>query len=88
MRCALFTHPDCLLHEAEPGHPERPARLVAILNHLIETGLESELDYLTPNPAGIAISTRSTIPVLYDRCMPRFRTTASLTSTPIPASDR
>ena len=54
MRCALFTHPDCLLHEAEPGHPERPARLVAILNHLIETGLESELDYLTPNPAGIA----------------------------------
>ncbi len=46
MRCALFTHPDCLLHEAEPGHPERPARLVAILNHLIETGLESELEYL------------------------------------------
>jgi acetoin utilization deacetylase AcuC-like enzyme len=54
MRCALFTHADCLLHEAEPGHPERPARLVAILNHLIETGLESELEYLSPNPAGIA----------------------------------
>ncbi len=54
MRCALFTHADCLLHEAEPGHPERPARLVAILNHLIETGLESELEYRSPNPAGIA----------------------------------
>jgi acetoin utilization deacetylase AcuC-like enzyme len=53
MRCALFTHSDCLLHEVEPGHPERPARLVAILNHLIETGLENELDYLAPNPVGI-----------------------------------
>src|SRR5574337_1102865 len=53
MRCALFTHSDCLLHEVEPGHPERPARLVAILNHLIETGLERELDYLAPNPVGI-----------------------------------
>ena len=54
MRCALFTHADCLLHEVEPGHPERPARLVAVLNHLIETGLESELDYRTPNPVGIS----------------------------------
>jgi acetoin utilization deacetylase AcuC-like enzyme len=54
MRCALFTHSDCLLHEVEPGHPERPARLVAILNHLIETGLETELEYRTPNPVGIA----------------------------------
>jgi acetoin utilization deacetylase AcuC-like enzyme len=54
MRCALFTHADCLLHEVEPGHPERPARLVAILNHLIETGLESELEYRKPNPVGIA----------------------------------
>jgi acetoin utilization deacetylase AcuC-like enzyme len=54
MRCALFTHADCLLHEVEPGHPERPARLVAILNHLIETGLEGELDYRRPNPAGMA----------------------------------
>jgi acetoin utilization deacetylase AcuC-like enzyme len=53
MRCALFTHADCLLHEVEPGHPERPARLVAVLNHLIETGLENELDYRTPNPVGI-----------------------------------
>jgi acetoin utilization deacetylase AcuC-like enzyme len=54
MRCALFTHSDYLLHEVAPGHPERPARLVAILNHLIETGLEDELDYRSPNPVGIA----------------------------------
>jgi len=54
MRCALITHADCLLHEMEPNHFERPARLIAILNHLIETGLESELDYRSANPVGIA----------------------------------
>jgi len=54
MRCALITHADCLLHEMEPNHPERPARLIAILNHLVETGLESELDYRSANPVSIA----------------------------------
>ncbi len=54
MRCALFTHNDCLLHEVESAHPERPARLVAILNHLIETGLDAELDHQTPSPVGLA----------------------------------
>ena len=53
MRCALITHPDCLLHEI-PDHPERPARLVAILNRLVETGLESELSYQAATPVGIA----------------------------------
>jgi len=43
MRCALITHPDCLRHDMGPEHPERPARLVAILNHLTETGLAAEL---------------------------------------------
>ncbi len=53
MRCALFTHNEYLLHEVAPGHPERPARLVAILNHLVETGLADELDYHNPNPVCI-----------------------------------
>ncbi len=53
MRCALITHPDCLLHEI-PDHPERPARLVAILNRLVETGLESQLSYRAATPVGIA----------------------------------
>jgi len=28
---ALFTHPDCVLHNPGPGHPERPERLKAVL---------------------------------------------------------
>jgi len=27
----LFTHPDCVLHNPGPGHPERPERLKAVL---------------------------------------------------------
>ncbi|MDE2913564.1 MAG: histone deacetylase family protein [Paracoccaceae bacterium] len=34
MTTALITHPDCLGHENLPGHPERPARLDAILSRL------------------------------------------------------
>ena len=40
---ALFTNPLCLEHE-RVGHPERPARLTAVLEHLAETGLLAELD--------------------------------------------
>jgi acetoin utilization deacetylase AcuC-like enzyme len=31
MSVTLFTHPDCLRHDAGPGNPEQPARLHAIL---------------------------------------------------------
>jgi acetoin utilization deacetylase AcuC-like enzyme len=34
MTTALITHPDCLLHEPPPGHPERPARLSEVLKLL------------------------------------------------------
>lgn len=30
-RLAVFTHPDCVRHEAGSGHPERPARIEAVL---------------------------------------------------------
>jgi acetoin utilization deacetylase AcuC-like enzyme len=39
---AFVTHPDCLLHEMGPGHPERPERLAAIEDKLIA----SRLDYV------------------------------------------
>ncbi len=29
---SLYTHPDCLRHDTGPGHPERPARLQALLD--------------------------------------------------------
>jgi acetoin utilization deacetylase AcuC-like enzyme len=40
---AIVTHPDCLLHEMGPDHPERPARLRAIDDGIIA----SRLDYVT-----------------------------------------
>ena len=39
---AFITHPDCLLHEMGPDHPERPERLAAIEDKLIT----SRLDYV------------------------------------------
>lgn len=40
MTIAYITHPDCLLHEIGNNHPERPARLHAIHDQLIRSGLE------------------------------------------------
>ena len=34
MPVPLFTHPDCLLHDPGPGHPERPERLRVVLDVL------------------------------------------------------
>ncbi|RME66553.1 MAG: histone deacetylase family protein, partial [Alphaproteobacteria bacterium] len=34
MRTMLITHPACLAHDTGPGHPERPARLQAVLDAL------------------------------------------------------
>jgi len=34
MATLLVTHPDCVLHEISPGHPESPARIDAILDQL------------------------------------------------------
>jgi acetoin utilization deacetylase AcuC-like enzyme len=36
MSVVVFTHPDCVRHDPGPGHPERPARLQAILTRLID----------------------------------------------------
>ncbi|MBY0578437.1 MAG: histone deacetylase family protein [Burkholderiales bacterium] len=37
---AIFSHPDCLLHEMGRNHPECPDRLPAIMDQLIATGLD------------------------------------------------
>src|SRR3954467_6906268 len=44
MRTALYTHPDCALHEMGAGHPESPQRLKAILAALEDSGLMARLD--------------------------------------------
>ena len=43
MATAIFTHPDCALHEMGEGHPESPLRLKAILSALEASGLASRL---------------------------------------------
>src|ERR1700734_473421 len=43
MTTAYITHPDCLRHEMGPGHPECPARLSSINEHMRSSGLLDEL---------------------------------------------
>ena len=43
MKTALISHPDTLLHIMDGSHPESPARITAIQNKLISTGLFSKL---------------------------------------------
>jgi acetoin utilization deacetylase AcuC-like enzyme len=48
-----FTHPDCRRHEMGPGHPECPARLDAIEDRLLITGLDVALDRREATPASL-----------------------------------
>ena len=46
----FISHPKCLLHEAQAGHPERPSRLKVILDHLDTTGLSREFNQIEAVP--------------------------------------
>ena len=43
MATAFLHHADCVLHDMGAHHPESPARLIAIEDHFIETGLMQHL---------------------------------------------
>src|SRR5918995_5587045 len=43
MTTAFVTHPECFKHEMGAHHPERPARLAAIEDQLIASGLGQHL---------------------------------------------
>src|SRR3954469_1279222 len=43
---AYITHPDCLLHDMGAMHPECPARLTAIDDQLIASGLANFLAHV------------------------------------------
>jgi acetoin utilization deacetylase AcuC-like enzyme len=43
MRTALVTHADCLRHDMGAHHPEQPARLSAIADQLIASGVAEHL---------------------------------------------
>ena len=47
----LITHTECLGHETPTGHPERPARLTAVVDRLEAEGLVDEMSVMTPAPA-------------------------------------
>jgi len=47
----FFYHPSCLLHDAGPGHPERPGRLKAIHEQAEKSGLLTRVKSFDPNPA-------------------------------------
>jgi acetoin utilization deacetylase AcuC-like enzyme len=47
----LITHGDCLLHEMQARHPERPDRLRAVLELLDASGLSRELEHAEAVPA-------------------------------------
>ena len=43
MSTAFISHPDCLKHDMGTGHPEQPARLTAIEDQLIASGIDGFL---------------------------------------------
>ncbi|MBX2881928.1 MAG: histone deacetylase family protein [Granulosicoccus sp.] len=45
MSTALISHPDCVLHEISPGHPECPERIDAIKRQLESRGLYDSLQH-------------------------------------------
>ncbi len=51
-RCLLlyYAPEECLAHEMQPGHAERPDRLRAITAHLTRTGLLADLDVRSATP--------------------------------------
>lgn len=67
MSLAYITHPVCALHDMGPGHPESPARLQAIAERLIESGLMSDLIPIEARPATTPRIARAHSQSLIDR---------------------
>jgi acetoin utilization deacetylase AcuC-like enzyme len=51
MSTAFYSHPECRLHDMGAGHPECPARLDAITDYLLATGVDIALDFRDAPPA-------------------------------------
>ncbi len=54
MSTAIYTHPDCQLHEMGRWHPESPQRLQAIEDQLIASRIDTLLDYRSAPLAQVA----------------------------------
>ena len=53
MKLLVESHPACLEHAAGPGHPERPARVVAAVDGIREAGLGDAVAWVEPRPATV-----------------------------------
>ncbi|WP_367846507.1 histone deacetylase family protein [Rhodoferax sp. WC2427] len=53
-KTGYFTHPACRKHEMGAGHPECPARLDAIDDRLLISGVADALEHLQAAPAALA----------------------------------
>jgi acetoin utilization deacetylase AcuC-like enzyme len=53
MTVLLETHPAYLRHDAGPRHPERPARLEAVLAGIAAADLGEAVEWVSPAPAGL-----------------------------------
>ncbi|WP_237059278.1 histone deacetylase family protein [Microbulbifer sediminum] len=61
MSIGFFSHPACSLHEMGEGHPERPARLAAIQDQLLSSGLDFVLRHFEAPAA-----TRAQLELVHD----------------------
>jgi len=59
MHTGFITHSACLAHEMGSWHPEAPARLSAIQDHLIAVGLLHHLVHIEAPPAALEALARA-----------------------------
>ncbi len=52
-KLGFIYHPDYLKHDTGTGHPERPQRLEALVQHLLGTPLWGQMSHLRPTPASL-----------------------------------
>jgi len=71
MAVLLESHAAFLAHETGPGHPERPARLQAVLAGVDEAGVHDAIAHVTPRPATRAELER-VHPAVYLDALERF----------------
>ena len=71
MAVLLESHAAFLAHETGPGHPERPARLQAVLAGVDDAGVHDAIAHVTPRPATRAELER-VHPAVYLDALERF----------------
>src|SRR4051812_13411527 len=71
MAVLLETHPTFLAHQTGAGHPERPARLQAVLAGVGDAGVHEAIEHVVPRPATRAELER-VHPAVYLDALERF----------------